>query len=100
MVKIQLILTWFSILVNGHAARFFKSPRDLRQGNPLSLLFVIASDFLSRGLHKLCINFQDVEYKIVGGAIISNLAFIDDILIFTKNIYGESIEIIGFLYQI
>ncbi|KAL0382810.1 UNVERIFIED_CONTAM: hypothetical protein Scaly_0568300 [Sesamum calycinum] len=45
---------WFLVMVNGGFSRFFKSSRGLRQGNLLSpMLFVLASEYLSRGINKL-----------------------------------------------
>lgn len=45
---------WFSIVINGHMAGFFKSFKGLKQGDPLSSgLFTIVAEDLNQGLHKL-----------------------------------------------
>ena len=44
----------FSFLVNGSPAGFFCSSRDLRQGDPLSLLlFLLIMEILSKMLKKV-----------------------------------------------
>nr|XP_009587520.1 uncharacterized protein LOC104085230 [Nicotiana tomentosiformis] len=54
MIYRQLADNWYSILINGTRNGFFKSSRDLKQGDPISLsLFILAAEALSRALNKL-----------------------------------------------
>ncbi|XP_027150340.1 uncharacterized protein LOC113750578 [Coffea eugenioides] len=75
---------WFSVLVNGEAAGFFKSSRGVRQGDPVSPgLFVLISEFLGRGLHHLLSN-QPGRNFVSAGTQVPYLAFADDMLVFTR----------------
>lgn len=75
---------WFSVLVNGRSAGFFKSSQGLRQGDPLSpALFILAAEFLSRGLQKKFVMTPKARYCSGGDVIVSHLAYADDCLIFT-----------------
>ncbi|KAL6586072.1 hypothetical protein OROMI_002716 [Orobanche minor] len=74
---------WFSILVNGQSAGFFKSDRGIRQGDPLSpLIFAIAADYFSRSIDKIFDRNPTMFYKIKKNVKITHLAYADDILIF------------------
>ncbi|XP_042051505.1 uncharacterized mitochondrial protein AtMg01250-like [Salvia splendens] len=79
-------LCWFSVLINGVPAGFFKSTRGLRQGDPISLaLFVIAVDYLSRALDKLILGKKEMVFMASRKCMeISHLAYADDIIIFTQ----------------
>ncbi|XP_058099900.1 uncharacterized protein LOC131244283 [Magnolia sinica] len=77
---------WFSILINGEPAGFFKSNKGLRQGDPLSpALFLIVMESFSANL-KLMIasgGFQQFS-RHRGCPVSSHLLFVDDILLFTN----------------
>ena len=82
---------YFSILINGTSMGFFRSMRDLRQGDPLSpYLFVLGMDILSRLINKV------VEGNFLSGCKIrgrggeeelelSHLLYVDDTLLFCKD---------------
>ncbi|XP_027183778.1 uncharacterized protein LOC113782066 [Coffea eugenioides] len=74
---------WFSVMINGAAYGFFKSNRDLRQGDPLSpALFVIAAKVLSQGLNNLATHPSYHGFRVSQGCPgVTYLAFADDMLI-------------------
>nr|XP_027120463.1 uncharacterized protein LOC113737428 [Coffea arabica] len=75
---------WFSVLVNGEAAGFFKSTRGVRQGDPVSPgLFVLVTEFLGRGLHHLLLGRPE-RFFVSAGSQVPYLAFADDMLVFTR----------------
>ena len=75
---------WFSVLINGVPAGFFKSTRGVRQGDPLSpAFFLVVAEFLGRGIHKLCLD-NERRFYVSGGTNVPFLAFADDILIFSR----------------
>ncbi|KAL0291786.1 UNVERIFIED_CONTAM: hypothetical protein Sangu_3261400, partial [Sesamum angustifolium] len=64
--------------------RFFHSTHGLRQGYPLSpALFVLAVDYLSRGLERLFAAHPTMFYQAPGLVRVSHLAYADDLMIFT-----------------
>src|SRR5436190_11444030 len=75
---------WYSVLVNGKSSGFFNSNKGLRQGDPLSpILFIIASEVISRGLKKLHETHINLRYSSTSDCpIISHLAYADDFIIF------------------
>lgn len=77
---------WFSILINGTPAGFFKSSRGLRQGDPLSpSLFILAAEYLSRSLDNLILGRRNMKYVTTRyGLEISHLAYADDVIVFTQ----------------
>ncbi|KAL0339985.1 UNVERIFIED_CONTAM: Retrovirus-related Pol polyprotein from type-2 retrotransposable element R2DM [Sesamum radiatum] len=75
---------WFSVLVNGEHAEFFYSTHGLRQEDPLSpVLFVLAADYLMRGLDRLFAAYPMMYYQAFGWIRVSHLAYADDLMIFT-----------------
>nr|XP_027103123.1 uncharacterized protein LOC113724413 [Coffea arabica] len=75
---------WFSVLVNGEAAGFFKSSRGVRQGDPVSPgLFVLVAEFLGRGLQHL-LGLHPGRCFATAGCPVPYLAFTDDMLLFTR----------------
>ncbi|KAL0462352.1 UNVERIFIED_CONTAM: hypothetical protein Slati_0122800 [Sesamum latifolium] len=85
---------WFSVLVNGEHAEFFHSTRGLREGDPLSpALFVLAADYLSRGLDRLFAAHLSIYYQAPGRVRVSHLAYADDMMIF-NNICSQNMELL------
>ncbi|KAH9750075.1 reverse transcriptase domain-containing protein [Citrus sinensis] len=76
---------WFSVLVSGAIHGYFQSERGLRQGDPISpCLFIIAAEFLSRGLAHLYSRYPSIRYRSAAPTDISHLSFADDIVIFAN----------------
>ncbi|KAI0493539.1 hypothetical protein KFK09_023657 [Dendrobium nobile] len=74
---------FFSIILNGNCHGFFKSSHGLRQGDPLSpAIFILAVDYLSRGINDLFSKFPNLYYRTMGGIKISHLCFADDFIVF------------------
>ena len=81
--------TSFSVMFNGSLARFFRSSRGLRQGDPLSpYLFVIGMEVLScllkRAVEGNFISGCRLGNKEVGEMVISHLLYADDTIIFCE----------------
>ncbi|KAL0288351.1 UNVERIFIED_CONTAM: hypothetical protein Sangu_2662700 [Sesamum angustifolium] len=67
---------WLSVLVNDEHAGFFHSTLSLRQGDSLSpALFVLAADYLSRGLDRLFTVHPTMYYQAPGRIRASHLAY-------------------------
>ncbi|KAL6576888.1 hypothetical protein OROMI_011164 [Orobanche minor] len=82
---------WFSILVNGQSAGFFKSDKGIRQGDPLSpLIFAIAADYFSRSIDKLFDRNPTMFYKIKKKCVPLWKGFQSFEIIFNKFLWGTS----------
>ncbi|XP_058104807.1 uncharacterized mitochondrial protein AtMg01250-like [Magnolia sinica] len=71
---------WFIVLINGEGAGFFKSPRGLRQGDPISpSLFILATEVLCRGFAKLVSSGCCTPFKLKQGCKqVTRLLYADD----------------------
>ncbi|PKU80242.1 Putative ribonuclease H protein [Dendrobium catenatum] len=85
LIKVCIENPHFSIIVNGKSHGYFKASHGLRQGDPISpALFIIAAEFLSRGLSDLFSNNPNLYFKILGGFNISHFCFADDFIVFAN----------------
>lgn len=75
----------FSISLNGRLHGFTKCKRGLRQGDPLSpYLFVLAMDYLSHSLKSISFNPNFNLHPKCDKIGLTNLAFVDDIILFAR----------------
>ncbi|KAL0448791.1 UNVERIFIED_CONTAM: hypothetical protein Slati_1435500 [Sesamum latifolium] len=85
LIKHAIKNCWFTVLVNGEAAGFFKSTQGLRQGDPISpALFILAAEALSKGLDFLFSTHPDMYYQTQCAIKPSHLSYADDVIIFTN----------------
>lgn len=79
---------------------FFQSKGGLRQGNPLFLcLFIIATEFLSRGLDRICTQYLSMRYCSATPISVSHLSFADNIIIFLNESRSSLWWVIKFLHH-
>ncbi|KAI0511688.1 hypothetical protein KFK09_012320 [Dendrobium nobile] len=96
LIKHCIENSYFSVLINGKAQGFFKSSNGIRQGDPLSpALFIIAAEFLSRGIKNLFSCHPKLYYKTIGGVAITHLSFADDFILFSNG----SMKMLKFLFN-
>ncbi|EOY02242.1 Uncharacterized protein TCM_016767 [Theobroma cacao] len=92
MIKSCISNYWLSLLINGSLVGYFKSERGLRQGDSISpMLFILAADYLSRGLNHLFSCYSSLQYLSGCQMPISHLSFADDIVIFTNGRWENKI---------
>ncbi|KAL0291297.1 UNVERIFIED_CONTAM: putative ribonuclease H protein [Sesamum radiatum] len=85
LIKHAIKNCWFTVLVNGETAGFFKSTQGLRQGDPISpALFILAAEAFSKGLDQLFSKHPDMYYQTQCAIKPSLLSYADDVIIFTN----------------
>lgn len=87
-VKICISTTPFAVMVNGGPSSFFKPPRGLCQGDPISpILFLTITKAFSRFMERADeLNMVRGLFVVVGDSTmkVSHLFFADDVLIFCE----------------
>ncbi|KAL0445793.1 UNVERIFIED_CONTAM: hypothetical protein Slati_1707200 [Sesamum latifolium] len=85
LIKHAVQNCWFTVLVNGEAAGFFKSTQGLRQGDPISpALFILAAEAFSKGMDFLFTAHPDMYCQAKCAVKPSHLSYADDVIIFTN----------------
>lgn len=90
---------WFSAIINGQVAGYFKSSVGLKQGDPFSpSLFVLIAEVLNQGIHNLMslgkvFSFSHPRVT----PLISILSFADDSIIFCNGAPSSLKNLMKFL---
>lgn len=86
LIKNTMSYCNFSVVINGIQSKTFEASRGIRQGDPLSpCLFLIAADYLTRGINKLLHANPLWKYKTNKTSDINTLSYADDTIIFINN---------------
>ncbi|XP_070046820.1 uncharacterized protein [Nicotiana tomentosiformis] len=86
MIWNLLANNWYSVLMNGHSTRFFKSTRGVKQGDPLSpALSILSAEVLTRSMNNLFDDKRFIGYGMPKWTDpLYHLACADDIIIFAS----------------
>ncbi|PKU82762.1 Putative ribonuclease H protein [Dendrobium catenatum] len=91
---------FFSIILNGKCHGFFKSSHGLRKGDPISpAIFILAVDYLSRGISDFFSKSPSMYFRTLGGINISHLCFADDFIIFMNASKNKVSKVLRFFEQ-
>ncbi|XP_075080033.1 uncharacterized protein LOC107819178 [Nicotiana tabacum] len=84
LIMVGVTSTSFTIKVNGEGYGYFKGKRGLRQGDRMSLLFVLVMEYLSRVLRQMG-DLPDFQYHpMYKSTKLTHLIFADDLILFVK----------------
>ncbi|KAL0400006.1 UNVERIFIED_CONTAM: hypothetical protein Sradi_2343900 [Sesamum radiatum] len=98
LIKNAIENCWFTVLINGETAGFFKSSRGLRQDDLLSpALFILVVEALSRGLDYFFKCNPSMLYQSNCRIPVTHLSFADDIIIFTNSEEESLMHLTSFL---
>ncbi|PKU86147.1 putative mitochondrial protein [Dendrobium catenatum] len=98
LIKNSIENCYFSVIINGKHNGFFKSSKGLRQGDTMSpALFIIAMEYLSRGLNDLFLRNQRLNFRTIRGFPISHLSFADYFILFTNGSINNITLLLNFL---
>ncbi|KAL0455886.1 UNVERIFIED_CONTAM: Retrovirus-related Pol polyprotein from type-1 retrotransposable element R2 [Sesamum latifolium] len=98
LIKNAIENCWFTVLINGETASFFKSTQGLRQGDPISpALLILAAEALSRGLGYLFRSNPTMYYQTHCRTPVTHLSYADDIIIFTNSDESNLEKLMDFL---
>ncbi|KAL0355683.1 UNVERIFIED_CONTAM: hypothetical protein Sradi_4015200 [Sesamum radiatum] len=79
LIRNALENCWFTVLINGETAGFFKSTKGLRQGDPLSpAVFILAAEALSRVLDYVFKSNPSMSYHTNYRISVTHLSYADD----------------------
>lgn len=88
----------YGILIKGKLHGFFSAKHGIRQGDPFSsALYILASEYLSRGLNHLFNSSPELFYDSKKGLKVSHLAYADDLILFTKGYASGVKKIMNFI---